>query len=151
MLKASAEGAINKASPTHSPHGFAALFPKLCSRLRSCRPCRLGPEKKHSTTLTTKTHTASYSWLTHKARSRGYWQPWIPKGYTMLMSSSHNGVVSNISTMRHSVSSSPDETLRRELKMRRPVEYFWRTSGCFIWWWKTLCRMLDITCQTKWF
>lgn len=32
MLEASAEGAINKASPTHSPYGFAAPFPKLYSR-----------------------------------------------------------------------------------------------------------------------
>ena len=40
----------------------------------------------------------------------------------------------NISSMRRSVSS-PDETLRRELKIRRAAEYFWRTSRCFIWWW----------------
>ena len=33
----------------------------------------------------------------------------------MLMSSSHNDVVSNISSMRRNFSSSPDETLRREL------------------------------------
>lgn len=32
MLEASAEGAINQASPTHSPHGFAPPFPKLYSR-----------------------------------------------------------------------------------------------------------------------
>ena len=31
-----------------------------------------------------------------------------------------------------------DETLRRELKVRRAVEYFWRTSRCFIWWWITM-------------
>ena len=39
--------------------------------------------------------------------------------------------------MRRSVSS-PDETLRRELKIRRAAEYFWRTSRCFIWWWNTV-------------
>ena len=33
----------------------------------------------------------------------------------------------NISNMRRSVSS-PDETPRRELKIRRAAEYFWRTS-----------------------
>ena len=33
----------------------------------------------------------------------------------MLMSSSHNDVLSNISSVRRSVSSSPDETLRREM------------------------------------
>ena len=38
--------------------------------------------------------------------------------------------------MRRSVSS-PDETTRRELKIRRAAEYFWRTSRCFIWWWNT--------------
>ena len=43
----------------------------------------------------------------------------------------------NISSMRCSVSS-PDETLRRELKIRRAAEYFWRTSRCFIWWWNTV-------------
>ena len=35
----------------------------------------------------------------------------------------------NISNMRCSVSS-PDETPRRELKIRRAAEYFWRTSRC---------------------
>ena len=35
----------------------------------------------------------------------------------------------NISNMRCSVSS-PDETLRRELKIRRAAEYFLRTSSC---------------------
>ena len=44
---------------------------------------------------------------------------------------------SNISNMRRSVSS-PDETPRRELKIRRAAEYFWRTSRCFIWWWNTV-------------
>ena len=44
---------------------------------------------------------------------------------------------SNISSMRRSVSS-PDETLRRELKIKHAVEYFWRTSRCFIWWWITV-------------
>ena len=36
--------------------------------------------------------------------------------------------------MRRSVSS-PDETLRRELKIRLAAEYFWRTTRCFLWWW----------------
>ena len=45
---------------------------------------------------------------------------------------SFTGSVSNsISSMRRSVSSL-DETLRRELKIRRVVEYFRRTSRCFI-------------------
>ena len=39
--------------------------------------------------------------------------------------------------MRRSVSS-PDETPRRELKIRHTAEYFWRTSRCLIWWWNTL-------------
>ena len=43
----------------------------------------------------------------------------------------------NISSMRRSVSS-PDEILRRELKIPHAVEYFWRTSMCFIWWWITV-------------
>ena len=43
----------------------------------------------------------------------------------------------NISSMRRSVSS-PDEILRRELKIQHAVEYFWRTSRCFIWWWITV-------------
>ena len=63
--------------------------------------------------------------------------------------------------------SSPDETLRRELKKWCTVENFWRTSRSFvssgvqadvssIWHSvssadETLCRMLDITSQTKWF
>ena len=46
--------------------------------------------------------------------------------------------ICNISSMRPLVSS-PDETLRRELKLRRAAEYFfWRTSRCFIWWWNTV-------------
>jgi len=57
---------------------------------------------------------------------------------------------SNISGMRRSVSS-PDETPRRALKIWRAAKYFWRTLRCFIWWWNTLCWMLDITSQTKWF
>ena len=43
-----------------------------------------------------------------------------------------NNVGSNISNMRRSVSS-PDATPRRELKIRRAAEDFWRTSRCFIW------------------
>ena len=42
-----------------------------------------------------------------------------------------------ISGMRRSVSS-PDKTLRRELKKRRAAEYFWRTSRWIIWWWNTV-------------
>ena len=45
----------------------------------------------------------------------------------------------NISSMRGSVSS-PDETLRRELKIRRAAEYFWWTSRCFIEWWNALSK-----------
>ena len=40
-------------------------------------------------------------------------------------------------SMRFNVSS-PDETPRRELKIRRAAEYFWRTLRCFIWWWNTV-------------
>ena len=47
---------------------------------------------------------------------------------------------SNISNMRRSVLS-PDETPRRELKIRRAAEYFWRTSRCFIWWWNTVSNV----------
>ena len=46
-------------------------------------------------------------------------------------------VSSSISSMRRSVSS-PDETPRRELKIRSAAEYFWRSSRCFIWWWNTV-------------
>ena len=54
----------------------------------------------------------------------------------------HLGVclLRNISNMRCSVSS-PDETPRRELKIRRAAEYFWRTSRCFIWWWNTVSNV----------
>ena len=45
--------------------------------------------------------------------------------------------ICNISSMRPLVSS-PDETLRRELKIRQAAEYFWRTSRCFIWWSNTV-------------
>ena len=52
--------------------------------------------------------------------------------------------------MRRSVSS-PDETPRRELKIRRTAEYFFDerrdVSSCD----ETLCRMLDNTSQTKGF
>ena len=41
------------------------------------------------------------------------------------------------SRMRRSVSS-PDETTRRELKIRRATENFLRTSRRFIWWWNTV-------------
>ena len=43
----------------------------------------------------------------------------------------------NTSSMRRSVTS-PDETLRRGLKIQRAAEYFWPTSRCFIWWWNTV-------------
>ena len=57
-------------------------------------------------------------------------------------------ILRNISNMRCSVSS-PDETPRRELKIRRAAEYFFYelrgvSSGD-----KTLCRMFDISSQTK--
>ena len=35
----------------------------------------------------------------------------------------------------------PDETPRRELKIRRVAKYFWRTSKCFIWWWNTVSNV----------
>ena len=53
------------------------------------------------------------------------------------------GFSDNISSMRHCVLS-PDETLRRELKMRRAAGFFDELR-------RTLCRMFDITFQTKWF
>ena len=46
--------------------------------------------------------------------------------------------------MRCSVSS-PDETPRRELEIRRAAEYFWRTSRFFIWWWNTASYAWYIT------
>ena len=39
--------------------------------------------------------------------------------------------------MRRSVSS-PDETLRRELKTQGAVEYFWQTLRFSTWWWNTV-------------
>ena len=39
--------------------------------------------------------------------------------------------------MRRSISS-PDQTPRRELRIRRAGEYFWRISMCLIWWWNTV-------------
>ena len=55
----------------------------------------------------------------------------------------------NISSIRRSVSS-PDETLRRELKMRRAAECFLTNVEVFLRSGdETLCRMLDITSQTK--
>ena len=47
----------------------------------------------------------------------------------------------NISSMKRSVLS-PDETLRRELKIRRTSECFWWTSRCSICWWITLSNAL---------
>ena len=55
--------------------------------------------------------------------------------------------VRNISSMRRSVSS-PDETLRRVLKIRRAAECFDELRG-FSSGDETLCQMLDITSQTK--
>ena len=49
--------------------------------------------------------------------------------------------------MRHSVSS-PGETLRGELKIRRATQYFHEPRGVSSGD-KTLCRMLEITSQTK--
>ena len=46
----------------------------------------------------------------------------------------------NTWSMRRSVFS-PDETLRRELKIQHAAEYFWRTSSCFIWWWNTVSNV----------
>ena len=54
----------------------------------------------------------------------------------------YSQVSSSISSMRHSVSS-PDETLRGELKIRRAAEYFSRTSRCFIRWWNTVSNAWD--------
>ena len=52
-------------------------------------------------------------------------------------------VLSNVANMRRSVSS-PDETLRRELKIRRAAEYFDELRGVSSGD-ETLCQMLDIT------
>ena len=51
--------------------------------------------------------------------------------------------VRNISSMRRNVSS-PDETLGRELKIRRAAEYFDKLRGVSSAD-ETLCRILDIT------
>ena len=70
----------------------------------------------------------------------------IPRGFCFYHARSTDfeekleGLWSNISNMRRSVSS-PDETPRRELKIRRAAEYFWRTSRCFIWWWNTVSNV----------
>ena len=55
--------------------------------------------------------------------------------------------VRNIPSMKRSVSS-PDETLRTELKIRRAAEYFAELRG-FSSGDETLCQMSDITSQTK--
>ena len=47
------------------------------------------------------------------------------------------GLSSDISSMRPSVSS-PDETLRIELKIQGTAEYFWQTSRCSSQWWNTV-------------
>ena len=67
---------------------------------------------------------------------------WLGTNCQMLLTPCHSLVkqrenLSNLSSMRCSASS-PDETLRRELKIRRAAEYFWWTSRCFIWWWNTV-------------
>ena len=31
-----------------------------------------------------------------------------------------------------------EAVFHHQLKIRRAAEYFWRTSRCFIWWWKTV-------------
>ena len=67
-------------------------------------------------------------------------QPWLVQIATRFTIVFSYYVSSNISNMRHSVSS-PDETPRRELKIRHVAEYFWRTSRCFIWWWNTVSNV----------
>ena len=57
----------------------------------------------------------------------------------------NSSVLCNISSMRHSVSS-PDETLRREMKIQHAVSLFDELRGEPD---ETLCKMLDITSQTK--
>ena len=54
---------------------------------------------------------------------------------------------SNVSSMRRSVLS-PDETLRGELKIQRPAEYFDELRGVSSGD-ETLCRTFDISSQTK--
>ena len=46
--------------------------------------------------------------------------------------------------------SSPDETMRREWKIRCAAEYFWWTSRCFIWWWNTVSNAWYYF-SNKWF
>ena len=45
--------------------------------------------------------------------------------------------------------SSPDETPRRELKIRRAAEYFQLSSRCFIWWWNTASQVWYITSSMR--
>ena len=66
--------------------------------------------------------------------------PLYPDYYLKSFSFNNHYISSNISNMRCSVSS-PDETPRRELKIWRAAEYFWRTSRCFIWWWNTVSNV----------
>ena len=60
---------------------------------------------------------------------------WYP--HIIAVEPGSNKTWSNISSMGRSVLS-VDETLRRELKIRHAVEYFWRTSRYFICWWNTV-------------
>ena len=55
----------------------------------------------------------------------------------------------NISSMRRTASS-PDETLRRELKIGCSVDYFWQSSRSFICWWNTVSNAWYYLSQTKW-
>ena len=57
------------------------------------------------------------------------------KGWTVAGCSGE--LLSNISSMRRSVSS-PDDTLKRELKIQCAAEYLWRALRCFIGWWNTV-------------
>ena len=67
-------------------------------------------------------------------RLRETQRKWLKSGRGTSLPSCASGITPS---MRFSVSS-PDETPRRELKIRRAAEYFWRTSRCFIWWWNTV-------------
>ena len=73
------------------------------------------PKNNHESMRITK-HTGWMAWLCHTKRG---------------------DLLSNVSSMRGSVSS-PDETVRGELKIRRAANYSWQTLRCFIWWWNAV-------------
>ncbi len=145
-------GRLNLIQTQHSSGGWSAAIRDSNQWLQ----VDLGRQYSRVTGVATQGRHNTYQWVTrYKLQYRNdeaSFRYYIEQGQTKVKL--HSGHIcsvrssvsrpklpkpsgSNISNTRQRFSSH-FQTPRRELKVRRAAEYFWRTSRCFEMWWTTL-------------